>query len=552
MVRSRPGNKAAGANIVLHAMLLLTIVFIYLIFNVSQFDEVSDANALDYAQIARHVYRGEGFTTSFIKPLSLVYNQSIENHPDLTYPPLHILWTSGMMRILGANDKAVAHSSGLAFLLGVPVVYLLALRLFDRRAALLAAVLYGTNITYLNYSISGLEASLLSLLVTLLLLLLYQVAADRRREGMWVILAGIVMGLVYLTKYVWGLAAIPILIYLWTLRDDRKMVRALVFVGLTLIVSSPWLVRNYRLTGNPLFTLRSLEALGQTKRFPGNSLYRTCDANIPSFVKFALGNPRAVFNKLRNGMLVFYSTIPNLAGMYMTALFLVASVVILGDEIFERWRLLLYGLVVVIAISLSFLIAAPRLLIPLGPAALVIAAGYFWRLLDDRIEPLPIIRQPRARNFCIGVLLALHIIPLATIVTPDEMINRSVNDPVRSAAVQLNDRTQGVIITDIPWMIAWKADRDAMWLPQTVADLHKCEQLVGRFQWLMLSPTLMRMSRSEKLDMWTQVWARGLRADTEFEDFVVEARLSSGRWVLMKRKPVSEPDASASAAAITP
>lgn len=542
MLRSRSEKKTRGANIVFHAMLLLTIVFIYLIYNVSQFDEVTDANALDYAQIARHVYRGEGFITSFIKPLSLVYNQSIENHPDLTYPPLHILWTAGMMHLLGPTDKAVAHSSGLAFLLGVPVVYLLALRLFDRRAALLAGVLYGTNITYLNYSISGLEAPLLSLLVTLLLLLLYQVGADRRREGMWVILAGIVMGLVYLTKYIWGLALIPILIYLWTVRGDRKMVRALVFVALTLIVSSPWLVRNYRITGNPFFTLRTLEALGQTKRFPGNSLYRTCDPDIPNFVKFALGNPRAIYEKVRAGMLVFYSTIPNLAGMYMTALFLVAAVVLLGDELFERWRLLLYGLIVVIALSLSFLIAAPRLLMPLGPAALVIAAGYFWRLLDDRVEPLPIIRQARVRNWCIGVLLALHIIPLVTTVTPGRMVNRSASDPVRTAAVQLNDRTQGVIITDIPWMVAWVADRDALWLPQTVGDLKKCEQLVGRFQWLMLSPMIMRMATSEKLDMWAEVWARGLRADTEFEDFVVEARLSSGRWVLMKRKPVSEVD----------
>ena len=540
MLHARPEQKVAGANIVVHAMLLLAIVFIYLVYNVSQFNQITDPNALDYAQIARHVYRGEGFTTSFIKPISLVYNQSIENHPDLTYPPLHVLWTAAMMKVLGPNDKAVSHASGLAFLLGVPVVYLLAWKIFDRRAAILAAVLYGVNLPHLGYAISGLESPLLALWVTLMLLLLYQVGQDRRREGLWVILAGVTLGLLYLTKYVWGLAAIPTVIYLWKVRPERRAVRPLVYLALGLVVSAPWLVRNYNLTGNPFFTLRSIEALEQTKRYPGNSLHRMYDEHLPSFTRFAAGNPRAIFDKVRDGMMVFYGTVTAIGGPYVTALFLVAIIVTLGDANLERWRYMIYAYIGVIALGLSFLIAAPRLLMPIGPATVVIAAGYFWRLLDHRLEPVAVILKGRATALAVGILILLHIIPLLTTVTPASMLQRAPVDTVRSAAVQLNDLTQGLIVTDIPWVVAWVADRDALWLPQTPKDLQLCEQAVGRFQWMLLSPMLPRMAPQERLEPWAEVWARGLRADTEYQGFRVDARLSTGRWILLKRQPMSE------------
>lgn len=540
MVQAQRERTKTGANVVFHVMLALGLVFIYLIYNVSQFEEVTDVNALDYAQIARHVYRGEGFTTSFIKPISLMYNQSIENHPELTHPPLHVLWTAGMMRLLGPNDKAVAHSSGLAFLLGLPVIYLLAWHIFDRRTALLASALYGTNIAYLGYAISGLEAPLLTTLVTLLLLLLYLAGQNERREGLWVVLSGIVLGLVYLTKEIWILAALPAVVYLWKLRPEGRLRRPLLLLALALVVSSPWLVRNYRLTGNPFFTLRYIELFEQTKRYPGNSLHRTFDQHLPNFFAFAAQNPRAIAQKIQDGMLMFYRTVPAIAGLYVTPLFLVAILVALGNRNFELWRYLIYACAIIVAFGLSLLTAAPRLLIPIGPAVLVIATGYFWRLLDQRLEPIPVPLRGRTISLAVGLLLLLHFVPLGATLMPEGLEAAAPVDTVLSAAVQLNDQSSGLVVTDVPWLVAWVADRDALWLPQTPADLHKCEQAVGRFQWLLLSPMLTRIARREGLDRWAEVWARGLRADTEYLDFVVEARLSTGRWILLKRKPVTE------------
>ncbi|MFW6437863.1 MAG: hypothetical protein ACOCZ7_02510, partial [Armatimonadota bacterium] len=107
-------------------MLFAFIALMYLIFHVSRFDTLTDVNAMDYAQIARNLKRGEGFTTSFIKPLGLTYEKSVENHYDLTYPPVHIGLVSAVMGALGENDRAVSHASGLAFLLTIPVIFVLA------------------------------------------------------------------------------------------------------------------------------------------------------------------------------------------------------------------------------------------------------------------------------------------------------------------------------------------------------------------------------------------------------------------------------------------
>ena len=59
-------------KVLVAGMLFAFIALVYRIYNVSRFDSLTDVNAMDYAQIARNLMRGEGFTSSFIKPLGLV------------------------------------------------------------------------------------------------------------------------------------------------------------------------------------------------------------------------------------------------------------------------------------------------------------------------------------------------------------------------------------------------------------------------------------------------------------------------------------------------
>ncbi|MGD9495344.1 MAG: ArnT family glycosyltransferase [Armatimonadota bacterium] len=535
-MRPHEVRRERWRRVLLVAVLLAGIALIYLVFNVSRFSLLGDANAMDYAQIARHVLRGEGFTTSFIKPLSLVFHRSVENHPDLTYPPGHILWTAAIMRVLGTTDRAVSHSSGLAFVLTMPLVFWLAYVMFDWRTALLATALCGTHITLLGYAISGTESSLLGLLVTALLLVLYMAARTEGSEMPWVIAAGLLMGLAYMTKYVWLVAALPIVVYLARLRPQRRLARVALFVALTGAVASPWLYRNWRVVGNPFFTLRAFEMRGQTRSHPANTIYRTFRDHYDTYLVFAGQNPRAVFEKLRQGFSVFYASFHGLAGVFVTPFFIVGVLVRLGSDAVERLRRLLYGMLVVVALALTMLIAAPRLLAPLSPVMIILATVFFWRLLDARLQGLDERARGRWTALAVALLIVLHAHPFVTEITPDEPTAPAAETPAETAMRQLAQAVDGPVLTDAPWTVAWRADVIAIWVPQSAIDFRKMEAAVGRFRWLLLTPDLPRMAAQERLNWWADAWGRGLQGPVEHLGFVVRSGLADGTWELWERE----------------
>ncbi len=532
-------------RVLLALMLFVGIAVVYLLYNVSRFDRLTNVNAMDYAQVARHVMRGEGFTTSFIKPLSLVYAERIEGHPELTYPPLHILWTAGMMDLLGATDRAVSHASGLAFLLTVPPMFWLALRLFDWRTAVLATAVFGTHIANLAYAISGLETCLLMLEVTLLLLLMHQISTDDRphRELVWVGLAGALMGALYLTKYVWLAAAIPVIVFLIAVRKERRLARVGVFVALTIAVATPWLVRNYNVIGDPFFTLRTKEMLGQTRAYPANSIYRTFSEHVPGYMVFLVNNPRAAFEKVRTGFGQLYTAFHGLGGIFVTPFFLVGVLVRLGNRRLEMLRYLVYGILVAVSLALIFVMASPRLIAPLGPVITILAVAFFWRLLDARLQELDIRTATRWAVVAVGLLLVLHMHPYLTEITPDEPWYSAEDDSIEQAMQQLASTVDEPVLTDSPWVVAWMADLPAVWLPQTTQDLLRLEDRYARFRWLVLTPAVTQMAGPEQMEEWAQFWSAAYRQvpGAEYNGFEPFARLGDNQeYILARRRPKTD------------
>lgn len=528
-------RRAKWRRVIAVLLLFGGIAMVYLVFNASRFEELGDVNAMDYAQIARHVARGDGFITSFIKPISLVFHHSVERHPDLTYPPLHVYWMAGVMRVLGATDRAASHAGGLAFLLTVPLVFLLALRMFDWRTAVLATALFGTHITLLGYAISGLETSLLGLLVTALFLVLHTAAHTERSELPWVVAAGVLMGLIYMTKYIWLVAAIPAIVLVWVLRPQRRLLRTAVFVALIFVVAAPWLYRNYLLTGHPFFTLRVYEVMGHTRANPANTLLRTFRDYYEPFGTFVAANPRALFEKLRSGLAALYLGFHTLGGIFVTPFFVVGLLVRLGAPPLERLRVVAVAMLLLVASALSMVSADMRLLVPVAPVMIVLATVLFWRLLDARLQDL----EPRSRQrwtvAAVAILVGLQAFPFLTEITPDEPYVLVGDTPLDVAMRQLQQTTDGPMLTDAPWITAWRADRVGVWLPDTEEDLRRMEEALGGFRWLLLTPEVARLRVREEMQQWANLWVRGQQANPTFRDFEMSARLGDGRYVLMER-----------------
>lgn len=474
-------------------------------------------------------------STSFIKPISLVFHHNVERHPDLTYPPLHVYWMAAIMRVLGPTDRAASHAGGLAFILTIPLVFWLALRMFDWRTAVLATALCGTHITLLGYAISGLESALLGLLVTALFLVLHTTMHTDGDEMPWVVVAGLLMGLIYMTKYVWLAAAIPVVVLLWKLRPERRLLRAAVFVALIFLTAAPWLYRNYLLTGHPFFTLRVFEVMGNTRAHPANTLLRTFEDYYQPIGNFVAANPRALFEKLRSGLASFYLAFHALGGIFVTPFFAVGLLVRLGEPPLERLRLTLVAMLLLVACALSLLSADLRLLVPVAPFMIVLATAFFWRLLDVRLQDLNVFARTRWTSVAVGILLALQAFPFLTEITPDEPYVLTGDTPTDVAMQQLRELTDGPVLTDAPWLTAWRADVPSVWLPRTPIDLRRMEEALGRFRWLLLTPEVGRLRVREGMEIWARLWLQGQQGSPTFQGFEMSARLGNGRYVLMER-----------------
>jgi hypothetical protein len=327
------------------------------------FSGFNNAEALDFAQLARHLARGDGFVTSAIVPLSLAFVPRLEAHPSLHHPPLFPLWEALLFRLGGVRPAMAALASGSAWLLTLWFIYALAVRLFDRRVAVFAVVLFAVNLTALRFSVSGLPNLLTAALLTAAL---WTLAGPRTEEedtekdflplppGGWLILSAVLTGLVVLSDYslawpvivsvglywillsrqwvtpsdageepglsLWSGRTLIIDFSRWLRTSLPLHVGAIFGAGLLLTVS-PWLVRNVRVVGHPCFSLTRYDLLTQTRSYPGQSVYRRF-TELPQPWEFAAEHPLQTARKGLRGLGRLAQEMASLANVVVLALFL--------------------------------------------------------------------------------------------------------------------------------------------------------------------------------------------------------------------------------------
>lgn len=533
--------QARFRQVAISVLVAMGVVFIYLVYNATQFDDITDINAMDMAQVARNFAAGEGFTTKIIRPLSLTVNKSLERHPELTLSPLHPITAAGLFRLTGApTARIMAWACGIAFLLTVGVTYLLALKIFNPQVALLALVIVATDAVVLQYAISGLESSLLTLLVTVLFLALFMHWKADRYRLIWAGVAGVLVGLIYLTQYAWVVVLLPAfgVVYL-NAQPGRRAANVGVFLVLALAVMTPWFIRNYNITGNPLFTLRWNEGVMGTYSYPGNTLYRMWDEQPPGPARFSLQAPREMYQKVRSSLLSLRPVVANMGGPFVSAFFWVAILIPLGAAGYERVRKSVYVLLLLLIGILSLLGTSPRLLAPLTPFVSVTAIALFLQLLNRRLSRLDMIQQKRWRSIGIGMLLAVHIVPLMLVMMPGFPTYYSQGPALERAVRELSSFVDEgrPVISDAPWVIAWYGGRPAVWLPLRTTDIRRIEAEVGRIEYMVLTPALLRMAEEEKAEAWATLWQRSLGEDVRYEDWAVDQRLANAGWILFRRVP---------------
>ncbi|MBA3849900.1 MAG: hypothetical protein C0502_07875 [Opitutus sp.] len=274
-------EQGAGARGLRRALTVLGALLLTTVFSWKQFHGPPNEWTLQQAELARQISRGEGFTTLVKYPQTHAVLKArgakVDNlraYPELHHAPLYALTLAAVFAVLPATlwDHVPEPPGGwapdyvillvnLALLwLSVWLVGRLARRLFDERAALVAALATAGSVTIWQQTV---VVSGLPLLIVLVLAAFHLVADIEEKlpdcpapdRGLLWRAAGLgaLGALLFLAEYSAGLMLLVLAGYLaWRIGGRARGPAVGVFAGVAVLSVAPWLVRNTAVVGHPL------------------------------------------------------------------------------------------------------------------------------------------------------------------------------------------------------------------------------------------------------------------------------------------------------------
>jgi len=501
---------------------LVALVALALFYNIAAFENFSTPEAMDGAQLARNVSEGKGFTTDFVRPFGLYLlkrhaarqvkevqsaelrmQSQIEACPDLSNAPVYPLVLAGVLKLMPFGYPDVSSARGftayspevwiagfnqLLLVVCVCLVFSLARRLFDEPVAWVSAAVFGGTELFWRHSVSGLPMLWMTFLVLVLVHILVRLdaaaATGVSRPAIVIFLAvgaGVVTGILGLTRYALLPLIVPVIGYLLTLPAGvattggapsglgatvprPASVRVLgVAAGLGFItLVGPWLGRNYAVSGT-LFGTASYAALAQTVHFPGDSLMRSFSPDFNTITTTAIA--RKMLVNLRE---IWLHGLPTLGGSWVTALFLAGLVVPFRSVINGRVRALVLAFLGMVVVAQAVVSPgetgarhlASDYLTVLAPLVFIFGISLLFNLLDQ-------FTAVAVRYGILAMLFVAACAPLAlTFAAPrySPLAYPPYYPPsLQSKAAYVPE--DGWMVSDMPWAIAWYGDRRAAWLP---------------------------------------------------------------------------------------
>jgi hypothetical protein len=491
-------EESNGPRILKLAGSLLGFVLLAAWFNFHSNHGFSNPEAMESAQLGRHLAAWAGYTTYSIRPSAIgllqrahpEHAQDVLRHPvpDLSIAPGYPFVLACLMKVLpfdfAANpvrprpyqpESVIIGFNYVVFFAEILLVFQLARRWFDFEVAWVAAIIFGGSEIYWKFSVSGLSTIWLLLIFLCLVWCLAALEERERRDplprpGLSVALAAAAAGLAGiggLTRYSFAWIVIPVLLFIVVFFKRLRMKMFVTAAVAFLLVLGPWVARNLALSHTP-FGTAGYAVLENTRPFEEDRVERAFDP-------FAAGlshlTPGDVVNKfLTNGGKILAGDLPRLGGNWVWSFFLCSLLLPFQKEGLRRLRYFLVWSLALMAVAQSLGqthlsvespdINSENLLVLMAPLVLIFGTGFFFTLLDQMIFP-----DPRRRAAVAALFAAVMFAPLLLDLSgPRDPAAPLAYSPVRIQKTAMMIHPDELMMSDIPWAVAWYGDRRCSWL----------------------------------------------------------------------------------------
>ncbi len=509
--RLEEGNWVGRVKLGLLLGALGFMIYLWLFSNTG-FKGLAHEKAMEQAQISRELARGNGFSTKMTRPAAMwLYERNkggfpVDRQPDIFHAPLNP-WINSWFILLAKDswqmttkmfqylpDRIIAGVGLTFYFLAVLVSYLTARRIFDRRLALLGMGLLLVCQRCWDFALSGLPQMLMLFLFSCAIHTLFR-AVQAREEAQsplrWMIASGALFGLLALAHglTMWIFAGALIFSALYFRPYGRQ---AGVMLAVFMVFYGPWLIRNQMVCGTPVglgWYSGLYGARGNSESFEMRSMKLTLVDLTPRFFR----------RKVQNESLRQFDQIYSFLGNVVVApVFFLALLHIFKrrETSVFRWCLLLMWISAFLGMSVfGFSEQAGLHANDLHVLFIPMMTFYGLALVLVMWSRL----QITARFIWLGFISAIYFVSalpfidqtLELLGPPTGRVAWPPYIPPYIAIMNGWTNEKEIIASDMPWAVAWYADRKSLWLPLTVKDfldLNDYGRLDGRIVGLYLTP----------------------------------------------------------------
>ncbi len=479
---------------------------------------------------ARQLAEGEGHTSRVATPTMLVF---LARHGDVEPPwpnalraPLPAMLIAGLTRVT-SEPTAVALSSGIFFLLAVPLIYLIACRLSGRAAGVLAAAAFVVAPSGLYLGSTGMtESSSIFALAGIVILLMRSVSWPMA------LAAGALAGVGYLGRSTMVMWAMVIVVYIvWRSVDDgwwRGLLRAVAFCAPLALSVWWWGAQMEALSGKFGYNAQGDIAIRRdTGLYPG----RTSSAALESWkpAEFIRHHPAVMASKYARIAEATWPDFVTMGGLALLVGLVVAEFIVVasgGKPGGVRW--LIYGLIglQLLLVPLASFghggVSVNRYLDPLGPLAATIGAAFAIELVRRYTGSV------RRAAVPLGLVVALIAAPTVCDVAVGPYHQSALQQWDRIAETFASVADEGdIVATTYGPALAWATGLYAVEIPTNPKDFRRMHRELLAVDWVHLKHRAGNAA-------WTHAWEPIMQGEKQLSGFEMHARLDDGSVILRR------------------